>query len=198
MFRLVAFLILSSISVPSFSNTTNDWTPFFKSWENACDFTNQLEKLYSDMVPKVIWPKEIPDIGSNQKIPIILGKISLPKNYKSLVNGKLITTFGSTSKNEKSYLTLVESGYAHSRFDVKGSYRDMPISRIGSYDGIENGIKSYYFIIDLPIVQVAKKMKPYISYSYSSDYVDSYDGELGMHLVKLNNQKTIVECDFSN
>ena len=183
-FTLLAFCIASPVSA---ANRSYDWTPFFKSWENACDFEPQ-EVLFTSMFPN-------PDTLSS-------GKIVVPKQYTFAVDSELKTLF---YNDEGELSSKNNANYFDASFDVVGKYYDMPIVSIGFVGGVGNGIYSPYFVLGTNITDVRKNLrKRNIDITYeSSDFHDSdiygnSDIGIEIHANSRNPNHTNIVCDFSN
>lgn len=185
---LLVMSVMAFLSTPALAaDNSTDWTPFFKSWENACEFEPQ-EVLFTSMIPDA-------DTLSS-------GSIVVPKEYALAVDSELTTIFYDdagelSSKNNANYFDA--------SFDIVGKYYDIPIVKIGFIGGVGNGIYSPYFVLDKNIVDVRKSLrKKNIDITYeSSDFHDSDmygNSDIGIEIYANNENpnRTNIICDFSN
>ncbi len=181
---LLAFCVAS----PAFAeNKSYDWTPFFKYWENACEFEPQ-EVLFTSMIPDA-------DTLSS-------GSIVVPKEYAFAVDSELKTLFYDNSGELSS---KNNANYFDASFDVVGKYYDLPIVKIGFIGGVGNGIYSPYFVLDKDIMGVRRSLrKKNIDITYeSSDLHDSDmygNSDIGIEIYanRENPDRTNIICDFFN
>lgn len=183
----ITLFVLCVASPASAANKSYDWTPFFKSWENACEFEPQ-EVLFTSMIPDA-------DTLSS-------GSIAVPKEYAFAVDSELKTIFYDDGGEISS---KSNANYFDASFDIVGKYYDIPIVKIGFIGGVGNGIYSPYFVLDKNIVDVRKILrKKNIDITYeSSDFHDSDmygNSDIGIEVYanSENPDRTNIICDFSN
>ncbi len=202
---LLAISMTIGLSTPALAaNSTTDWTPFFKSWENACDLNDQ-EALLVNLIPDYDALYKLQDRRSN-KAASALGKIVLPSQYDLSIDGKLQTTFGSFDEDSVPTENLTaDSSYFDASFQVVGQYYGMPITKIGLVGGIENGVYSPYFTLDLNADKVRKNLKKRnVTFSYEhSEFGDSDEygnSDIGIDITPNLEypEKTNIICDMSN
>ncbi|WP_199508574.1 MULTISPECIES: hypothetical protein [unclassified Psychrobacter] len=181
-------LLATLVAVPaSAANQQYDWTPFFKSWENACELEPQ-EVMFTSMLP--------------DSETLALGSIVVPKKYALAVDSALTTTFYDMDGNLSS---KGDANYFDTRFDVVGSYYGIPMASIGFVGGVGNGIYMPYFVLNANITDVRKTLRQkniVINYE-SSEFHDSDmygNSDIGME-IQVNDKdptRTDIICNFSN
>ncbi|WP_413519926.1 hypothetical protein [Psychrobacter glacincola] len=202
---LLAIIIMLFLSTPSLAaNSGADWTPYFKSWENACDLSGQ-EVLLVNLIPDYEDIYNLDDRASG-KVDFTPGKIVLPIKYNLSIASKLNTTFSSFEEGSLPTKSLMaDSGYFDANFNVVGKYYGMPITKIGFVGGIANGVYSPYFTLDMDADKVRKNLRAKnvsLIYEHSefhdSDEYGNSDIGIGIYPNPEYPEKTNIVCDLSN
>ena len=207
---ICGFMMASSIHAQTISRLDTDingvdWTPLFKPWENACNTSAQLDKMFDTLAPV-----------SRDAIRYTKGKINVPHQYQSAVFQDVTMTLGSEHEEfqnahqskvesfslndtfEKDGITYNRYNYSNTYFSTSGYYYGLPVAKIGAIRGIANGYKSNYFIIDMPLDKVKNVLSAKAKYRYK--YYESGDSEkhgVGIYKHEDDQNMTIIMCDYS-
>lgn len=152
------------------SNQEVDWTVFFRPWENGClEQPPELENFFSALPQR---------------------EIVLPPHYRPGVRSSV------DSVHEQA--EGLDEYWQHS-IAISGHYYGMPVSRVGRYAGVENGIGGYFLELAVPLDRAKAKLADQnVEYrapvnEYSGDFGESY----GRPTVDGDAQTTVISCDLS-
>lgn len=178
-----------------------DWTPFFKPWANACTYSSELSNLFDNLELKIAGSYEESVDEDNIKLNYKLGKIVLPINYNAAAFNDLMIEFGSENSPEMQTTYHLDANYYDTFFSASGYYYGIPVSQIGAYRGLWNGIRGDYFVLDMPIDKVRNILSSVAEFKYKIETEGSLEGErIGVGISKniKNEQQTVINCDFSD
>lgn len=144
-----------------------DWTPLFKSWESGClNMPYELDNLFTGLHT---------------------GNFNLPQPYQSSVSSKIASELKGDDYSGK-YQTYTTQ--------ITGTYYDLPVSKIGIYDGIDNGINGYTLTLAIPL-KLAQQTLQQKKVIYNSPKVPEWDDNYGQASVSGNELETTITCALS-
>ncbi|OOR89899.1 hypothetical protein B0181_05660 [Moraxella caviae] len=190
--KLAIGLLLSALSLPAFANTNPDWTPFFKSWENGCDFTPSNENLFRSLTPDYDhWDNAYQKQNKNVYKP---QKLILPAKYRAAVTKNI-----SIVSNGKEFGQTWDDNLFQSKIKVKGTYYGLPMDEIGFLGLMGSGVQIHYFTVNASHskAQAVLRKKAHIKKGYSESGDNPYP-EMEVFAHPTNSSKTIIMCDLSN
>lgn len=167
--KLLLGLLLASISSVSMAEEQVDWTPLFKSWEKGCEFST----AYEAFVDNLLEGKE--------------PKVVLPGQYMQAINPKLKTVHHKSNDGMNNY-------YEYSVDVLKGTYYDIPVTKLGFEAGEGNGIYLAYLELKPSDHELRKLLA-------TVDFEQAYSEELGIFYggkVSVKMDSATVICDRSN
>ncbi len=190
--KLAIGLMLSMVSVSAFANTNTDWTPFFKTWENGCNNTQDTERLFNSLIPNYEhWGYIYTSQNRNEYKP---QRLLLPQKYQSaVIEGIKI------NDNGREFKSTSNDNIFQSKIKVAGKYYGIPMEEIGFFGIMETGVHMPYFVVNSPYNKVKStlKQKAKIKKGYS-EFGDNPYPEMEIFKHPKFTNKTVIMCNLSN
>ncbi|MFB6347919.1 hypothetical protein ACFBZI_00410 [Moraxella sp. ZJ142] len=190
--KLAIGLALGALPLSAFAGSNTDWTPFFKTWENGCDNTQNTSRLFDSLLPDYEhWGRVYVSQKRNEYKP---QHLVLPQKYRSAVTQGIRIVYNGREFNYTWHENLFQS-----KIKVIGKYYGMPMEEIGIFSVMETGIYMPYFIINTPYNKAKSilKQKAKIKKGYS-EFGDNPYPEMEIFKHPKLSSKTVVMCDTSN
>ncbi len=170
--RLFKYLGCTLLVVPALAWADNkaavDWTPFFKSWEQGCNFGKDEAALKMNLFK-----------GNT------FNRLVLPVKYATAVGKPTVSR-----KQDKDGTNKVNIAYIPIK---NGSYYDLPISAIEYTVGADNGINYRIMTFEAPHAAVRTKLK---SVKYKAEVSEEMGTSYQASLDK-QKTKAVLLCDAS-
>lgn len=147
-----------------------DWTALFRPWEHGClDQPPELEQFFRALPQR---------------------EIVLPPSYRSGVRASVDSVHEQAGGQDE---------YWQHSVSISGHYYGMPVSRVGSYAGVENGIRGYFLELAVPPATAkAKLAEQQVEYrAPAGEYSDDFGETYGQATVDGDAQTTVISCDLS-
>ena len=168
--KLIFTLLVAGFSGLATAQSPN-WTPIFKSFENACNVSEK--STYGIFKKNLI---VYPETGFENQ----LGKVILPKAYLN-ATGKAKRT----NKGEYADYTIPVTS---------GTYYGMPVQSIEIYVGHGNGINGEDIILNVPYNEAKKKLK---NIKFKKTPFDPTGGYIQAKISREGKKMTRISCDYS-
>lgn len=169
LFKYLGYTLLFSPALAwADTKATVDWTPFFKSWEQGCNFGKDEAALKQNL------------FKSNK-----FNRLVLPAKYAASAVKPTVSR-----KQDKDGLNKVNIAYIPIK---NGTYYGLPISAIEYTVGADNGINYRIMTFEAPHAAVRAKLK---SVKYKADVSEEMGTTFQASLDK-QKTKAVLLCDAS-
>lgn len=176
-------LVLFCLCQNAFANT-QDWSKFFKSWENGCHKSTALSELQNSLS----------HINEKDGKFYLQGSIKLPAPYRQQ-SAKTVSFHKITIKDEQGTYLLDQV-----RLALKGTYYGLPVVHYSQTFMLETaGMEYNRLLLNTPIENarrvLANKYKPRKHFNVVLEGYETLQAKLLP--ITINNQPhTIVECSY--
>jgi len=173
--KIAGVFLVTGFCSHAYAQSDPDWTPFLKSFENACKFSGDLETFFNEMI---LIENDPSDPMNAHKI----GKLVIPEKYKSAISPEGITR---TDKGDTAEYSISVTS---------GTYHGLKVQAITAELGIGQGFDVKKIILNISFNEAKQRLK---KVKFMTENDDVFGRDIGAHVGPLEENKTltVISCD---